>query len=291
MIGSANVDVVTRVRRHPAPGETVLGGDVRRYAGGKGANQAVGAALLGADVWLAGKVGADADGELLAASLRRAGVSVEALREDEHRPSGVAFIVVDGEGENTIVVSPGANHGVEPADVDTALGELHSVAVVVLQCELPRHTVCHAARAAAARGARVVLNLAPPTALDADVLALADPLVVNVHEAAHALGEEPGNDTVERLRARGPASAVVTFGEDGAAAGDSRGVSACRAPRVEVVDTTGAGDAFTGALAARLAVGADVHAATRFAVRAGSAAVQSRGAQPSFPTAEEIEEP
>lgn len=290
VIGSANVDLVTQVERHPAPGQTVLGGDIRRYPGGKGANQAVGAARLGADVCLAGRVGADAEGELLAAALHDAGVSVEALWRDADRPSGTALIVVDDGGENTIVVSPGANHGVEPADVDTALHALGPVAVVVLQCELPHHTVAYAARAAAAQGARVVLNIAPPTSLDADVLALADPLVVNVHEAAHILGETPGDDAVARLLARGPASVVVTLGANGALAGDTRHVSSHQAPRVEVVDTTGAGDAFTGAVAARLATGADVHAATRFAVRAGSAAVRASGAQSSFPTAEEIEE-
>lgn len=289
VIGSANVDLVTRVKHHPHPGQTVLGADVRRYPGGKGANQAVGAARLGADACLAGRVGADAEGELLAASLREAGVTVDSLRQDTTRPSGIALIVVDGAGENTIVVSPGANHGVEPADVDAALRELGPVAVVVLQCELPVHTVDYAARTAASQGARVVLNLAPPTSLDAECLALADPLVVNVHEAAHVLGERPGRDTVQRLRDHGPASAVVTLGADGALAGDVRHVSSHPAPQVEVVDTTGAGDAFTGALAARLAAGGDIHAATRFAVRAGSAAVRAGGAQGSFPTAEEVD--
>ncbi len=290
VVGSVNADLVVHVDRHPVPGETVLGGDARHHPGGKGANQAVAAARLGAEVSFAGRVGTDAAGDMLTTALRDAGADLTTLGIDQTAPSGVALIVVDSTGENTIVVSPGANHRVGTADVDAAFDALTRAGVVVLQCELPAPTVTHAAHTAVARGARVVLNLAPPMRLGPDVLALADPLVVNVHEAAYLLGAEPEEDAVELLRALGPASAVVTRGERGATAGDSRGVSSCPAPRAEVVDATGAGDAFTGALAARLAAGEDVHAATRFAVRAGAAAVRAAGAQSSFPTAEELEE-
>lgn len=290
VVGSANADLVLRVERHPVPGETVLGSDARRYPGGKGANQAVAAARLGADVALVGRVGADGEGEMLTGALREAGASVAALQVDPARPSGVALIVVDAAGENTIVVSSGANHGVVPSDVDAAFDALGSFSVVVLQCELPRETVAHAARAAAARGARVVLNLAPPMPLDHDVLALADPLVVNTHEAAYLLGEQPGGEAVARLCKLGARSAVVTLGGDGAVAGDARDASPHQAPPVDVVDTTGAGDAFTGALAMRLAEGAALHEATRFAVLAGTAAVRATGAQSSFPTRRELDE-
>lgn len=288
VVGSANIDFVVRVDRHPSPGETVLGGDVTRSAGGKGANQAVAAARLGAEVHFAGKVGRDAEGELLAAALDHAGVGTEALGVDAHRPTGMAFIAVDGAGENSIVVAPGANHAVVPADVEAAFGMLAPLDTVVLQCELPLDTVGHAARAAAGRGARVVLNLAPPAPLDTEVLTCADPLVVNAHEAAYLLGEQPNTDAVQRLRALGPASVVVTFGRDGALAGDSSGLSSWQPPRVPVVDTTGAGDAFTGSLAARLARSDEVHAATGFAVRAGAETVRSAGAHGSFPAAADI---
>lgn len=288
VVGSVNADLVLHVDRHPAPGETVLGTDARRYPGGKGANQAVAAARMGADVGFVGKVGDDAEGRMLTTALRDAGTSVTNLRVDEDRPSGVALIVVDTAGENTIVVSPGANRAVEPADVDTALDELAPVSVVVLQCELLARTAAHAARTAAARGARVVLNLAPPTPLERDVLALADPLVVNAHEAAYLLGEQAGDDAVTRIRELGPRSAVITLGGDGAVAGDVARITEHAAPRVDVTDTTGAGDAFTGALAARLAEGTDIHEATRFAVRAGAAAVRGAGAQTSFPTRDEV---
>lgn len=288
VVGSANADLVVDVERHPAPGETVLGGDVRRYPGGKGANQAVAAARLGAEVHFVGKVGRDTEGELLAAALDENGVGRATLGLDPGRPSGLAFITVDGAGENTIVVSPGANHGVEPADVDAAFDALAPFGVVMLQCELPLDTLGHAARSAAGRGARVVLNLAPPAPLESGVLACADPLVVNAHEATYLLGERPGDNAAQRLRALGPVSAVVTFGRDGALAGDTSGLSSWQPPRVPVVDTTGAGDAFTGALAARLARGDEVHAATGFAVRGGAEAVRTAGAQSSFPAAEDV---
>lgn len=288
VVGSANADLVVRVDRHPSPGETVLGGDVTRCAGGKGANQAVAAARLGAGVHFVGKVGRDAEGELLAAALDHAGVGTQTLGVDADRPTGMALVTVDGAGENSIVVAPGANHAVEPADVETAFDMLGPPHTVVLQCELPLDTVRHAARAAAGRGARVVLNLAPPAPLETEVLACADPLVVNTHEAAYLLGEQPGPDAVQRLRTLGPASVVVTFGGDGALAGDSSGLSSWQPPHVPVVDTTGAGDAFTGGLAARLARRDEVHAATGFAVRAGAEAVRTAGAHTSFPAAADI---
>lgn len=293
VVGSVNADLVVHVDRHPEPGETVLGADAHRYPGGKGANQAVAAARLGADVAFAGKVGADAEGEMLTAALRDAGASVTALAVDDAKPSGVALIVVDHAGENTIVVSPGANHAVQPAGVDAAFDALAPISLVVLQCELLPQTVAHAVLAAAARGARVVVNLAPPTPLERTALALADPIIVNEHEAAYLLDSQPGGlaaaalddaaATLARLRELGPPSAVITLGDGGAIAADARGASNHAAARVEVADTTGAGDAFTGALATRLAEGADVHEATRFAVLVGTEAVRAPGAQGSFP--------
>ncbi|MGH3321062.1 MAG: ribokinase [Streptosporangiaceae bacterium] len=294
VVGSINADLVVRVEHHPRPGETVLGGDVHRYPGGKGDNQAVAAARLGADVAFVGCVGSDEAGGMLAANLRDAGVDPRTLRVDDGAPSGVALIDVEAAGENTIVVSPGANMRVAPGHVDAAFDALGDVAVACLQCELPPETVHHAARAAAGRGVRVVLNAAPPMPLEADVLSVCDPLVVNVHEAAYLLGgsvregDGGAERTVERLRRRGPRSVVVTLGKGGAVGHDRRGVFRLPAPAVEALDTTGAGDAFTGALAARLAEGSDLREATAFAVKVGAAAVRAHGAQGSFPTRDEI---
>lgn len=296
VIGSVNADYVVRVDHHTTPGQTVIGQDLQRFPGGKGANQAVAAARLGASVSFAGKVGDDDAGRMLSDNLVRAGVDVRGLAVQSGVPSGVALIVVDGEGENMIVVSPGANHRVTPDDITQALDTLLPTgepALVVLQCELPPDSVVHAVRLAANRNARVVLNLAPPAKLGSDVIALADPLVVNAHEAAFLLGEGsaggPGERDAERLLSLGCPSVVVTSGGSGAVCGDRAGIRAFRPPVVDVVDTTGAGDAFTGALATRLAEGAGLPVATEFAVGVGAAAVRAPGAQSSFPNREEAE--
>jgi ribokinase len=300
VVGSANADLVIGVERRPAAGETVLGSDLVTHPGGKGANQAVAAARLGARVALLARVGDDAHGRLLGESLRAAGVD-EAGVLTGGAPTGVALITVDPSGDNSIVVSPGANARLTPRDV-TAAGELFARArVVSLQLEIPPETVAAAVEAAvaAAPAARVVLNPSPPAALPTAVLAACDPLVVNEHEARFLLG--PGRpDTgvpdaggtpeewASALLALGPRSVVVTLGADGALIADAQGTTRVPSPRVRAVDTTGAGDAFTGALAWRLGVGDDLATAVRFAVRVGAAAVTAAGAQESFPTLDEV---
>lgn len=266
VLGSLNVDLVTRVRRHPGPGETVLGEGHQRIAGGKGGNQAVAAAASGADVRFVGAVGEDEAGAAYLARLAGRGVDVHAVRIVPGA-TGHALVVVDEEGENTIVVIPGANAAVGP-EVEAALSDLGHGDVLLMQLELPLDTVATAARAAARHGARVVLNAAPYAELPADVIALADPLIVNEHEARllAASGVEPG-------------SLVVTLGSRGSAWGEIT-VAADSVPLDEVTDTTGAGDAFCGALAAALAKGLDRGAALRVASQAGAAAVRHLGAQP-----------
>lgn len=303
VVGSVNADLVVRVPRHARPGETVLGGDLAVHAGGKGANQAVAAARLGARVAFAGRVGADAYGPTLLAGLREAGVDTT-LTATVDGPTGVALITVDASGENAITVAPGAN--ARFTDADALVPALRRVPVVSLQLEIPHGTVAALVRHCAETGTRVVLNPSPgPWHAPADVLRACDPLVVNEHEAdgitvadgapSPADAPETGADTptaraaraLARLRARGaePRSLVMTFGAAGAVCVTS-GTPPLHipAPEVDAVDTTGAGDAFTGTLAWRLSQGDPLPAAVRLAVRAAAASVTVEGAQPSFPT-------
>jgi ribokinase len=295
VVGSANADLVIGVDRRPAAGETVLGSDLAVHPGGKGANQAVAAARLGARTAVIARVGDDAHGRLLGTSLRSAGVDTTGLLVGG-AATGVALIVVDPSGDNSIVVSPGANARLSPADV-AAAGELMARSrVVSLQLEIPRDTVAAAAAAATRAGARVVLNPSPPAPLPPEVLAVCDPLVVNEHEARLLLDGAPGTlgtpgDWAAGLVALGPRSVVVTLGAGGALAATAQRSVLVPSLPVTAVDTTGAGDAFTGALAWRLGRGDDLVTAVRFAVRVGAAAVTRPGAQQSYPTVSELAHP
>ncbi|HET7398919.1 MAG TPA: ribokinase [Intrasporangium sp.] len=262
VLGSLNVDVVTRVERHPRPGETVLGEPAGRFAGGKGANQAVAARRAGADVTMLGAVGRDDAGTAYLARLRALGITCMVPQLDAH-PTGTALITVDEAGENTIVVVPGANAALSRPQLVLAPGD-----VLLASLEVPVGIVAEAARRAHAAGARVVLNLAPYAAVPPDVVALADPLVVNESEAA-LLAD---SDLL-------PSSLLVTFGAAGAV-WDGERVDGVAVPADRLVDSVGAGDAFCGALAAALAAGADRTEALAVAARAGADAVAWPGAQP-----------
>ncbi|MEU8139261.1 ribokinase [Streptodolium elevatio] len=313
VVGSVNADLVVRVPRHPRPGETVLGGDLAVHPGGKGANQAVAAARLGADVAFAGRVGTDAYGPLLLGALRRDGVDTSLVATDDGA-TGVALITVDDDGENAITVSPGANGRFTPAHVDALEPALRRARVVSLQLEIPHETVAEVMRRCAASGTRVVLNPSPGLwAMPPHALGMCDPFVVNEHEAADAVrgadsaGLEPdprgdaSDGPLERarravlaLRASGaePRSVVVTLGAAGAVCAENGGdLVHVPAPPVHPVDTTGAGDAFTGALAWRLALGDPLADAVGYAVRVGAAAVTAEGAQPSYPTPADLPPP
>ncbi|NUS86711.1 MAG: ribokinase [Streptomyces sp.] len=309
VVGSANADLVIGVERRPAAGETVLGSDLAVHPGGKGANQAVAAARLGARTALLARVGDDGHGRLLLESQRDAGVDTAGVLVGG-APTGVALITVDPSGDNSIVVSPGANARLSPEDVRAAAGLLASAGVVSLQLEIPLETVAtvvevvRTGRAGAGAGTgeggtgesgpRIVLNPSPPAPLPAEVLAACDPLVVNEHEARFLLGDDPaGREEAPEawaaaLLARGPRSVVITLGAAGALVADRDRTALVPSLPVKAVDTTGAGDAFTGALAWRLGVGDGLETAVRFAVRVGAAAVTRAGAQESFPTAEEV---
>ncbi|MEU1373729.1 ribokinase [Streptomyces triculaminicus] len=293
VVGSANADLTVRVDRRPGPGETVLGTDLVESAGGKGANQAAAAARLGARTALLARVGDDAFGELLLDAQRDAGTELRHVLVEKGARTGTAMIVVGPDGDNSIVVSPGANAALSPADVTAAREVIAASAVLSLQLEVPERTVRAAVAVAAETGTRVVLNPSPtPEVLDPALLAAADPLVVNEHEARRLSGHPDGDPGrwAAALRDLGARSVVVTLGAHGALALDADAAEPASVPgvEVEVVDTTGAGDAFTGALAARLARGASLAEAARYAVRVGAASVTREGAQPSYPTAEEL---
>jgi ribokinase len=285
VVGSANADLVVRVERRPAAGETVLGSDLATHPGGKGGNQAAAAARLGGGVALLARIGDDAHGRFLLDAQKAAGVDTHAVRVGG-APTGVALIVVGPEGDNSIVVSPGANALLSPQDVRASSDLLSAARVVLLQLEIPLDTVAEAV-AAAGPGTRVVLNPSPSAPLPARVLAACDPLVLNEHEAMGMLGgtaEGTPEEWCAALLELGPRSVVVTLGADGAVAADASGVVRVPGIRVTVVDTTGAGDAFAGALAWRLAKGEPLARAVEFAVRVGAETVTRVGAQVSFPT-------
>jgi ribokinase len=294
VVGSVNADIVTRVAVPPLPGETVLADSMAVLPGGKGANQAVAAARLGADVWLVGAVGNGPFAETALLGLRVSGVHLDAVAEVDGS-SGVALVTVAADGENSIVVVPGANSTVDADVVARHSRLLAEAGVVVVQAEIPVSGIEAAARAATGR---VLLNLAPVVPLDPEVLALADPLVVNAGEARRLLDDagRPVPDAPfavdEGLLELGPRSVVLTMGAAGAVvaepAADGGAPVVVPSPHVRAVDTTGAGDAFVGALAWRLLAGDTLAAAARTAVRAGAYSVTTHGAQPSFPTADDV---
>ncbi|GHD51381.1 ribokinase [Streptomyces galbus] len=291
VVGSANADLVIGVERRPGAGETVLGSDLAVHPGGKGANQAVAAARLGARTALLARVGDDAYGRLLLESQRTAGVDTVGVLVGG-APTGVALITVDPSGDNSIVVSPGANARLTPRDVRAATSLFHASRVVSAQLEIPLETVEEVVRTLPP-DTRFVLNPSPPRPLDSEVLAACDPLIVNEHEAKVLLGSaydvaSGPEDWARLLLAKGPRSVVVTLGAGGALVASSEGVVRVDAVAVDAVDTTGAGDSFTAALAWRLGAGASLAEAAAYAARVGALAVTRRGAQESFPTADEV---
>lgn len=292
VVGSVNRDYVCRVAALPGPGETVLGGEASVGSGGKGGNQAVAASLLGARTALVARVGRDDDGRALAEDLVRARVDTTEVVATSAR-TGMAFVLVDASGENSIVVAPGAGELLDARATARAVRSLLApTGVVVTQAEIPEPAFDAAVRAANEMGCRAVVNLAPFRPVAPDVLALCDPLVVNETEAGGVLGRTvrgraEARSAVAELADR-CRSAVVTVGAEGALVGAGGVVRHVPADRVRAVDTTGAGDAFTGALAAALSAGRDLVEAVRIGVRAGTYAVRRPGAQASFARAGEI---
>jgi ribokinase len=294
VLGSINQDFVLKVDRRPQPGETVTNAELSTHNGGKGANQAAAAALLGASVTFLGRVGDDEFGEPLVQALGEKGIDTSLVERASDASTGAAFITVTPDGENAITVAPGANRSLTPQEVDAASGAIGNARVLVAQMEIPVETVLRAVGVASERGTRALVNLAPTFEVPRELLERLDPLVVNEHEATFLLGSEvEGVDgalsAAPELLSLGPRSAVITIGEAGAVFADGESVEHILAPKVEVVDTTGAGDAFVGALATCLAGGASLEEAVAYAVRAGAAAVTREGAQGALPTPEVVE--
>ncbi|MER6826143.1 ribokinase [Streptosporangium sp. NPDC000563] len=287
VFGSANMDLVAYVDVAPALGETVTGRAFRTVPGGKGANQAVAAARAGAAVAFLGAVGDDAFGTEMRRTLTEAGVDATHLRTVPG-PSGIAQIVVDGDGGNSIIVVPGAN-GTVTAPSEAEIEVISRSDMLLLQLELPIEAVTAAARAARAAGTTVVLTPAPVQPLPAELLEAVDILVANEHEASAITGLAGHEAALEKLRGE-VGWVIITLGARGAltASGDGPAVRV-EAPTVAVVDTTAAGDTFVGALAAARVERQPVERAVRFATAAAGLSVQRAGASTSMPTRAEID--
>ncbi|MCC6406866.1 MAG: ribokinase [Planctomycetes bacterium] len=289
VLGSLNMDLVVRVERFPEPGETLLGGGFATFPGGKGANQAVAAARLGANVRMLGRVGDDAYGRELVAGLRRDDVDASRVSSSSAAPTGVAVITVDAHGENHIVVAAGANATLDARAIESASAAFEGARVFVAQLETPLDAVLAGARAARAAGAVAILNAAPAQELSADALAAFDVLVVNQSEAARLAGRRADPETLAReLARRGPRAVVITLGAAGALALVDGRVERRAAFDVPVRDATAAGDAFVGALACSLAERVSWPTALARASAAGALACTRAGAQPSLPNAVEL---
>ena len=273
VIGSVNLDIVASVDRLPVPGETVTGAELNRYPGGKGANQALAARRLGAEVTLVACVGDDAEADEALVMLREGGVSLDRCRRIEGAATGTALICVSPAGENQIVVAPGANRLLAPESLQVPEAD-----ALICQLEVPAETI---ARAAEEFEGFFCANLAPAMHVDVTVLQRADLVIVNETEAMW-YGDSLGACTGMIATTFGAAGAVLTRqGED---------LARTRAPRVTAVDTTAAGDTFTAALTLALIEGQDPADALRFACAAGAAATTRVGAQPSLPTRRDVED-
>ncbi|GAA4697381.1 ribokinase [Promicromonospora umidemergens] len=292
VVGSMNADLSVRASRLPLPGETVIGSDIDVRPGGKSSNQAAAAARLGATVAMVGAVGDDQYAKILLDSAAAAGVGISDVVTLPGAATGTAMIVVDAAAENTIVVSPGANDQLRPEDLPERL--VSDASVLCLALETPIETVLRAAEIAEEAGTTVVLNLSPYREVPPELLRATTVLVVNEHELACLSGASEdvvdGEVAQRVLAAIGITNAVVTLGADGALVVTPGGVTHLAAPRVEAVDTTGSGDAFTGALATGLAEGRSLTDAARLGNATGAYAATRAGAQTSYPSRREAEE-
>jgi ribokinase len=294
VVGSSNTDMIIQLDRIPRPGETILGGAFSSAAGGKGANQAVGAARAGGNVTFIARVGKDIFGDQALAGFRRDGINVSNVFRDETAPSGVALIFVAKDGENSIAVAGGANAKLAPADVKRAAKAIRTATVLVAQLETPLATVQAAAAMAAKAGVRVILNPAPARPLPDSLLKLVSILTPNEIEAELLTGikvtdEAAAAKAAEQLHSRGVQTVILTLGSRGAFLAHAAGQRLVPGFKVKAVDTTAAGDIFNGALAVALAEGKALPDAVLFANAAAALSVTRLGAQPSAPTRADIE--
>ncbi len=292
VLGSLNMDLVIQAPRHPLPGETLTGGAFRTFPGGKGANQAVAAARLAAQVSMVGRVGADAFGAALIASLQANGVDTSGVARAPEA-TGVALITVSASGENTIVIAPGANGTLTPEDITGYAPYITGADVLLLQLEVPLPIVEAAAALARRHGVPVILNPAPAQPLPASLLRHVTYLIPNQHEAALLSGlpaatAEQMAAAAAALQAQGVGNVIVTLGAQGAVVFSGATATAVPSFRVDVVDTTAAGDAFVGGFAVALTEGRPLLDAVRWGCATGALACTVYGAQPSLPRRAEV---
>lgn len=291
IIGSLNADLVVRAPRFPQPGETISGDDLQIIPGGKGANQAVAASRQGANVAMLGRVGSDSFGPFLLDSLKSNQVDVTHVQVDDSA-TGTATIIVDGNGQNSIVLSAGANGKVSPADVDSA--SALTPKLILLQLEIPIPTVLYAAQRARQNGSQVILNPAPAKPLPDELISLADFIIPNETELSLLTGMEvkdvPSAEQAARvLLGHGAKHVIVTLGSKGALLVSGTQVKQVDTYKVDVVDTTAAGDAFIGGFASALLRGLELEEAVKHANACGALATTKFGAQPSLPTQDDVE--
>ncbi|MDP3913668.1 MAG: ribokinase [Bacteroidota bacterium] len=293
IVGSSNTDMVIKTHNFPAPGETILGGRFLMNAGGKGANQAVAAARLGGMVTFVGKIGDDIFGKQAVQQLEDEGINVDFVAVDPENPSGVALITVDKKGENSIVVAPGSNGTLSAADFDKAIAELYESEYVLMQLEIPIPTVEHIARMAALKQKKVVLNPAPAAELTDELLQNLYIITPNETEAELLTGikvtdESSALKAASALNEKGVEIVIITMGSAGAFLLANGNSEIIKAPKVEAVDTTAAGDTFNGALVVALSEGKTIQESIVFANKAAAISVTRIGAQSSVPFRKEI---
>lgn len=287
VVGSAMMDLTAYAKYLPEPGQTLLGELFTTGFGGKGANQAVIAAHCGAQVHFIGKLGRDLFGDSIASNFSNVDIHSEYVERSDS-PTGVAHIWVDGNGENRIIIIPGANHEIESAKAVAAINSIENLSVVVAQCEIKQEVTLAAFKAAKARGCVTILNPAPYQELSQELLELCDWIIPNETEFRELHGELPTNDEILKSFRPGRNS-VVTLGSAGAVLINADGtINRVSAPVVNAVDTTGAGDAFVGTFAFGLASGMNSMKALTLGIKVASLSVTKKGAQSSYPTQAEI---
>ncbi len=294
VIGSSNTDLVIRTSQFPEPGETVIGGEFNTFAGGKGANQAVAASRLGADVTFVAKVGNDSFGKVAVQGFEKEGIHTQYIFTDKSLPSGVASITLNEQGQNSIIVAPGANNALSKENIQLAKETLQNADLLLIQLEVPLETVLFSIELSYALGVRVILNPAPAFELPKEIYSKIDVITPNETEAFLLTGIEVVDSETASLAATkfldlGVKHVVITLGEKGLFYKNSETAFLLPAIKTEVKDTTAAGDIFNGALAVALSEGENWQAALKFANIAASIGVGRLGAQASVPFRKEVD--
>lgn len=294
VVGSTNTDMVIKASHLPHPGETILGGTFFMSAGGKGANQAVAAARLGGSVSFIAKTGYDIFGKQSIELFEKEGIDISFIQRDHHQPSGIALITVDDNGENCIVVAPGANAALTLTDIDEAKEKIESASLLLIQLETPIETVEHLANMAASKNIKLVLNPAPATKLKDDLLKKISIITPNQKEAEMLTGikiidEVSAKQAAVFLKSKGIETVIITMGAAGALMLHENKFQWVPGYKVNVTDTTAAGDVFNGALVVALAEGKNMEDAVTFSCKAAAISVTRLGAQASAPYRKEVE--